>query len=99
MKSSAFLINTARAWLVNPTDLYNSLSKGSIAGAAYDGFYTEPVDKTQPGAELLTLPETKFLLTPHTGFNVYENDEKIKRITIENILTVISGIESPNVVD
>jgi lactate dehydrogenase-like 2-hydroxyacid dehydrogenase len=98
MKPQALLINTARAWVVNPDALFTALSSGTIAGAAFDGFYTEPVDRTQPGGNLLNLGETKFILTPHTGFNAYENAEKLKSMTIDNLKTVLNGIASPNVV-
>lgn len=98
MKKDALLINTARAWLVDPVALYNAIKNETIAGAAFDGFYSEPVDKTQPGANLLELPYNKFILTPHTGFNVYENVEKINRMTIENIKSVLNGLPCPNIV-
>jgi phosphoglycerate dehydrogenase-like enzyme len=98
MKKDALLINTARAWIVEPVALYNSLVNEAIAGAAFDGFYSEPVDSAQPGGNLLDLPSNKFLLTPHTGFNAYENVEKINRITIENLKSVLNGLPCPNVV-
>jgi lactate dehydrogenase-like 2-hydroxyacid dehydrogenase len=98
MKKSALLINTARAWLVNPDDLYIALKENWIAGAAFDGFYSEPIDRSKAGANLLQLPETKFIVTPHTGFNVYENDSKIKSMTIDNLKTVLNGVYCPNVV-
>ena len=98
MKHTALLINTARAKLVDPDALFDALSNEILAGAAFDGFYTEPVDRTQPGGKLLELSEGKFILTPHTGFNVYENSDKIKRMTIDNLKTLLNGINSPNLV-
>lgn len=98
MKNSALLINTARAWLVDPEALYSSLEKNIITGAAFDGFYTEPVDRNADGGKLLDLPSEKFILTPHTGFNVFENPTKMKRMTIENIRTVLNGDLCPNLI-
>ena len=98
MKKTALLINTARAWLVNPEELYFALKENRIAGAAFDGFYSEPIDKSKPGANLLDLPESKFIVTPHTGFNVHENDAKIKSMTVDNLKTVLNGSFCPNVV-
>ena len=66
MKSSAFLINTARGGIVNETDLKHALENNIIAGAALDVYETEPpVSK-----ELLSLPN--LICTPHTGGNSYE---------------------------
>lgn len=98
MKKTALLINTARAWLVDPTDLYIALKESWIAGAAFDGFYSEPIDKSKPEASLLKLPETKFIVTPHTGFNVFENNSKIKSMTVDNLKTVLNGVPCPNIV-
>jgi len=62
MKRSAFLINTARARIVNHDALVNALQKGSIAGAAFDVHYQEPIDPTE---KLLSYPQ--FIATPHVG--------------------------------
>ena len=43
MKATAILINTARAGLIDEDALYNALSEGTIAGAALDVFWTEPL--------------------------------------------------------
>jgi len=42
MKSSAFVINTARGGIVNERDLYKALDKKIIAGAAIDTYELEP---------------------------------------------------------
>lgn len=67
MKSSAFLINTARGGIVNETDLKYALENNVIAGAALDVYETEPPVSSK---ELLSLPN--LICTPHTGGNSYE---------------------------
>ena len=52
MKSSAFLINVARAAIVDGDALYTALSNRKIAGAAFDVFWEEPAD---PNDRLLKL--------------------------------------------
>jgi phosphoglycerate dehydrogenase-like enzyme len=68
MKSSAFLINVARAEIVDEEAPYHALSRGSIAGAALDVWYRYP---REPGP---TAPATRpfhelpnVLMTPHVS--------------------------------
>ncbi len=49
MKPSAYLINVARAEIVDEGALYRALSGGKLAGAALDVWYRYP---TAPGADL-----------------------------------------------
>lgn len=44
MKPTSYLINTARAAIIDKDALYDALSAGWIAGAALDVFWDEPVD-------------------------------------------------------
>lgn len=52
MKRSAYLINIARAQIVDRDSLYRSLPNRDIAGAAFDVFWQEPTD---PDDRLLKL--------------------------------------------
>lgn len=88
MKSHAYLINTARAEVVDAEALYNVLKNDKIAGCAYDGFYQEPVDLSTSEAKLLTLPVGKFTLTPHTGYNAIEGTTRVENMCIENLFQV-----------
>lgn len=68
MRPEAILINTARAVLVDGHALSRALRGDVIAGAAFDGYYVEPVPKPERDEYgLLSLPDAKFTLTPHTG--------------------------------
>lgn len=62
MKPTAYLINTARAAVVEEQALFNALQAGKIAGAALDVFWKEPLS---PESEWLCLENV--LLTPHLG--------------------------------
>jgi D-3-phosphoglycerate dehydrogenase len=66
MKSSAFLINTARGGIINEKDLKFALKNNIISGAAIDVYESETV----LNEDLLILPN--LICTPHTGGNSYE---------------------------
>lgn len=91
MKKSAYLINTARAEVVNANALYNALKDNKIAGCAFDGFYKEPADLNSDEAKLLTLPIGKFVLTPHTGYNATDATARIEKMCIENLLKIFNN--------
>jgi len=66
MKKTSYLINAARGGLINEQDLYQSLRKKLIAGAALDVFENEPL-KESPLYEL-----DNIILTPHLGASTKE---------------------------
>jgi len=60
MKPTSYLINTARAAIVDREALYHALSAKAIAGAAIDVFWSEPVDPSDPMLHL-----DNVTVTPH----------------------------------
>ena len=79
MKPAAFLINTSRGEVVDPSALKMSLIEGVIAGAALDVFAPEP----PADAEFLSLPN--LMVTPHLGGNTLEAVESMGRSAIERL--------------
>jgi D-3-phosphoglycerate dehydrogenase / 2-oxoglutarate reductase len=86
MKQSAYLINVARAQVVNKDALSRSLKGRKIAGAAFDVFWKEPVDSND---ELLQLDN--FLFTPHIAGWTHEAIDSISDIIFLNIERIVRG--------
>ena len=80
MKSTAYLINTARGAHVDEQALVKALKDGEIAGAAMDVYEHEP----QITPELLTLDNV--VLSPHTGTGTWEGRIAMCKNVCDNIL-------------
>lgn len=74
MKSTAYLINTARGGLINEADLLQGLSDGQIAGAAIDVIQGEPPDPDNP--ILRELPPN-LVVTPHIAWASRESRQRL----------------------
>jgi len=72
MKSSAFLVNTARGSIVNEKALLKALKNGLIAGAALDVYSSEPIED---GNELVKYARENdnLLLTQHIAASTEES--------------------------
>jgi D-3-phosphoglycerate dehydrogenase len=81
MKSTAFLINTARGPIVDEKALIKSLQKGSIAGAALDVFEQEPLPANSPLRDL-----DNVMLAPHNANSSPRAWENVHWNTIRNLL-------------
>ncbi len=93
MKSSAYLINTARGAVVDEEVLIDALQKGEIAGAGLDVFENEP---TIPNA----LREMKnVVLMPHLGTATVETRGEMSALVAENIKMYFSNQTPPNKVN
>ncbi|HBW2224514.1 TPA: D-2-hydroxyacid dehydrogenase [Klebsiella quasipneumoniae subsp. quasipneumoniae] len=90
MKPSALLINTARGGLVNETDLYNAITQGEIAGAAFDVAVNEPPEPDDLILKMTNLPN--FILTPHISWASIEAIQSLADMLIDNINAYLSGV-------
>jgi glycerate dehydrogenase len=90
MKSTAFLINTARGALIDEAALVEALRKKRIAAAALDVITAEPPPADHPiiraACELDNL-----IVTPHTAWSTREARERLLREVEENIAAFLQG--------
>jgi D-3-phosphoglycerate dehydrogenase len=84
MKSTAFLVNTARGGLVDTSALADALNRGQIAGAALDVFEKEPIDSDQPLKNCANA-----LLTSHVGWYSESSGPKLQRMVAEEAVRAI----------
>ena len=86
MKSTALLVNTSRAQLVDTSALIAALKAGTLGGAALDVYDREPLAADDP---IRSAPNT--LLTPHLGFVMAENYKITFSQSLENIIAWLDG--------
>jgi|SRR5665213_869526 len=86
MKKSAYLINTARAPIVDQAALLKALQEEKIAGAGLDVFETEPLPLDHPYRKL-----DNVVITPHLGYVSEQNYRKYFPDIVEDIRAFLDG--------
>jgi len=86
MKKMAYLINTARAPIVDQEALLKALDERRIAGAGLDVFDTEPLPVDHPFRKL-----DNVVLTPHLGYVSEQTYRKFYSDIVENIRAFVDG--------
>ena len=86
MKPTAYLVNTARAGIVDQDAMLAALREGRIAGAGVDVFDVEPLPPEHP---VRTAP--RLLATPHLGYVTRANYELYYRQAVADIEAYLAG--------
>jgi glyoxylate reductase len=85
MRSSAFLVNTARGPIVDEGALAGALVSGQIAGAALDVFENEPT------VHSVLLGLDNVVLIPHLGSATIETRSAMATLAARNVVEVLAG--------
>jgi phosphoglycerate dehydrogenase-like enzyme len=96
MKPGAYLINVARAELVDEKALAEAIRRVKIAGAGIDVFSEEPVTMNNP---LLAVESEKLLLSPHVAGVTDEAAGRIINMATANIARVLKGEKPESLVN
>jgi phosphoglycerate dehydrogenase-like enzyme len=87
MKPTAYLINTARAAIVDQDALVEALRAGRIAGAGLDVFLEEPL----PVASNPFRDMDNVVLSPHIGAVTAEANARARAMPVDNIIAFFQG--------
>jgi D-3-phosphoglycerate dehydrogenase len=94
MKSTAYLINTARGALVDEQALADALAAGRLAGAALDVQQHEPPDLSRP-----PFNDPRVIVTPHAAFYSVESVTELRRRAARQVADALEGKTPENVVN
>jgi D-3-phosphoglycerate dehydrogenase len=89
MKKDAYLINTARAALIDQDALIHALENKKIAGVALDVYKKEPLSRRSP---LIKLPEDlNVIFTSHIGGATDNTIENHSKMIVEDVKLYLKG--------
>lgn len=94
LKPGAYVMNLARARVLDEDALYEGLESGRIAGAGLDVFMEEPLQSTN---RFVKLPNVVF--APHYGGNTHETVLRQSRMIVDSIAEALAGRQPKHIVN
>ena len=85
MKQGVYIVNTARAELVDDAAVLEAIQAGQIAGLATD------VYRTEPATERALAESDRVIATPHIGGFTDESVTRAVDVAVDNMLAVLAG--------
>ena len=92
MQPGTILVNASRGGIIDEDAAYEALKSGKLGGLGLDAFEEEP----PKGSKLFEFDNV--VATPHTGAHTKEATDNMARVSIQNLMDVLSGKECPFVV-
>lgn len=86
MKQGSFLVNTARAGVVDTNAMMHALNEGHLGGVAMDVFDEEPLDPNHP-----LLDCDQVILSPHNADQTPEGFGFLTSGAVENVIAFLNG--------
>lgn len=93
MKRGVILINASRGGIIDEADAYEALKTGKLGGLGLDAFEEEPPKESV----LFEFPNV--IATPHTGAHTQEATDKMAKMSIDNLIAVLTGEECQYIVN
>lgn len=86
-KEGVMIINTAGARLIEPVALKKYIDNHKISSVAFDGYYIEPLPNVLDDPfHLLSLPDSKFVVTPHIAAKTAQSWRRMVDMAIDNVI-------------
>ena len=85
VKTTAYIINTARGGLIDEAALVKAVREQRVAGAAIDVFTQEPITSSP------FFTEDSIIVTPHLGASTTEAQALVARDVVEQVIAVFKG--------
>mgnify|MGYP001626365804 CR=1 FL=1 len=89
MARGSYLVNTARAWVVDGAALLRALDEGILAGAAVDVHYHEPPREEW---EWRLIRHPRVVATPHIGAQTREAGARIAKVLAARLLEALEKV-------
>lgn len=86
MKPTAYVVNTARAYVIDQKDFIEALENKTIAGAAVDVYWEEPVPENHP-----LLKMRNVVCTPHMAGLTTDVDQWSGEMMAQEVLAYVKG--------
>lgn len=86
LKKNAIVVNVSRGDIIDVNALYSALHSDKLLGAVIDVFEKEPLDENNKLWDLKNI-----IITPHNSFVSNTNEERIKKIILNNLESVIKS--------
>ena len=85
LRKGVYIVNTARAELIDETAIIEALDSGRVAGLATDVFATEPPTQRQLAGH------KRVIATPHIGGFTGESVSRAMDVAVDNLLAALSA--------
>ncbi len=90
MKQGVYIVNTARAELIDDTAVLDAIETGHVAGLATD------VYRQEPPADRRLVESDRVIATPHVGGFTEESVTRAVEMAVDNMLAVLANGPAPD---